>query len=166
MTDVEQKEKTTRLIDGRLHSIHEIRDKAGELISHIATPLRVELKREDIAQLIAGAIMLGVPVALTEEVWVLGEMLPASRIWMIAVGSILINAFYVKMLFYRDNLAEYPFQFINRVLASYAAALLVALVLLTMFDMGPLQDPMLALRRAVIIAFPASFAAISVDYIR
>ena len=166
MASVKQEEKITRTINGRLHSIHEIRDRAGELISQIATPLRVELKLEDIAQLIAGAIMLGVPVALTEEVWVLGETLPASRIWMIAVGSILVNAFFVKMLFYRDNLAKYPIQFISRVLASYTAALLVALVLLAMFDMGPLQDPMLALRRAVIIAFPASFAAISVDYIR
>ena len=110
--------------------------------------------------------MLGVPVALTEEVWMLGETLPAGRIFMIFVVSFLINAFYVKMLFYRDNLSEYPLDFVKRVCAAYGVALLVALLLLTLFDMGPLEDPILALRRAVIIAFPASFAAISVDYIR
>ena len=153
-------------INGRLHSIHDVRDAAGKLITQIASPLKVELKLEDVAQLIGGAFMLGVPVALTEEVWILGETLPAGRIFMIFVVSFLVNAFFVKMLFYRDNLAEYPLEFIKRVCAAYGVALLVALLLLTLFDMGPLEDPILALRRAVIIAFPASFAAISVDYIR
>ena len=70
------------------------------------------------------------------------------------------------MLFYRDNLGEYWVDFLKRVFAAYTVALLVSLSLLALFDMGPLEDPVLALRRAVIIAFPASFAAITVDYIR
>jgi uncharacterized membrane protein len=158
--------KFVREINGRLHSITEIRDKAGKLISHVASPLKVELKFEDVVQLIVGALVLGVPIALTEEVWDLGDTLPAGRLYLIAGLSLVINGFFVKMLFYRDNLAEYWVDFIKRVFTAYGIALLVALMLLGLFDMGLLEDPVLALRRAVIIAFPASFAATAVDFIR
>jgi uncharacterized membrane protein len=154
------------LVDGRLHTIEEIRDASGKLIANIASPLRVEVKWEDLVQLFAGALMLGAPVAFTEEVWVLGETLPPGRIVLIFFLSILINGFFVKMLFYRNNLSQYRVEFIKRVCAAYAVPLLVALLLLALIDQGPLDDPLLALRRAVIIAFPASFAAIALDYIR
>jgi uncharacterized membrane protein len=166
MTDEKIDKSNVHEIGGRLHSVEEIRDASGKVISNIATPLRSELKWEDIAQLIAGAFMLGAPVAFTEEVWILGEALPPERVILVFVLSILINGFFVKMMFYRDNLSEYRFEFILRVFASYAVALLVALLLLAIIDKGPLDDPLLALRRAVIIAFPACFAAVAVDYIR
>lgn len=153
-------------VDGRLHVVDEIRNAAGELITQIASPMRVELKFEDIVQLIVGSLMLGVPVALSEEAWNLGATLPASRIYMIAGFTIMLNAFFIKMLFYRDNLPEYRLDFIKRVCAAYIVALLMALLLLAMFDKGLLEDPILAMRRAVIIAFPASFAATTVDYMR
>ena len=155
-------------INGRLHSIDEIRSEAGELLSRVASPLRVEFKAEDIAQLIVGALMLGVPVALTEEVWNLGEVLSPQRILMIVAVSLAINAFFVKVLFYpkQTDLSEYRYQFITRVVAAYAIALLTALLLLDIIGMGLLVDPILAIKRAVIIALPASFAATAVDYIR
>lgn len=65
----------------------------------MASPLRVEFKLEDIAQLIVGALMLGVPVALTEEVWNLGEVLSPVRILMIVAVSLAVNSFFVKVLF-------------------------------------------------------------------
>jgi uncharacterized membrane protein len=167
VTDInKEKSSTVREIDGRLHSVHDVRDAAGKLITQIASPLKVELRLEDIAQLLGGAFMLGVPVSLTEEVWMLGETLPAGRILLILAVSLIFNALFVKMLFYRDNLTEYPADFFKRVCASYGIAFAVAMLLLTMIDMGPFDDPILALKRAVIIALPTSFAAISVDYIR
>jgi uncharacterized membrane protein len=155
-------------INGRLHSIDEIRSEAGELLSRVASPLRVEFKPEDIAQLIVGALMLGVPVALTEEVWNLGEVLSPQRILMIVAVSLAVNAFFVKVLFYpkQTDLSEYRYQFITRVVAAYAIALLTALLLLELIGMGLFIDPVLALKRAVIVALPASFAATVVDYIR
>jgi uncharacterized membrane protein len=155
-------------IDGRLHSIDEIRSEAGELLSRVASPLRVEFKPEDIAQLIVGALMLGVPVALTEEVWNLGEVLSPQRILMIVAVSLAVNAFFVKALFYpkKTDLSEYRYQFIMRVVTAYTIALLTALLLLELIGMGLFFDPVLALKRAVIVALPASFAATVVDYIR
>ena len=164
--DDNQKSQRIRRIDGRLHTIEEVRDEAGKLITQIASPLKVELCWGDIAQLIVGAFMLGVPVALTEEVWDLGASLPTYRIIGIAIMSVLVNAFFVKVLFYGDRWREFLGEFCKRVLASYGITLIVSLLLLEIIDMGLLADPALAIRRAVIIALPASFAATAVDYIR
>jgi len=154
-------------IDGRLHSIHEVRDNAGKLLSQLAKPLQVELHGDDIAQLVAGACALAIPVAFTEEVWVLGSTLSSGRILLTAVTSVLTLAFFVRSLFYPGkDLHEYRFEFVKRVVVSYLTTLAVAMVLLTLIEKGPFDDLQLALRRAALIAFPASFAATAVDYIK
>jgi uncharacterized membrane protein len=153
-------------VSGRLHAIEEVRDEVSKAITRIASPLQVELLREDLAQLFAGALMLGAPIALTEEVWTLGVTLSPGRILLIAVVSFLINSLLVKLLFYPDNLPDYRYEFFKRVIASYVIALTAALLLLVLFDKGLIDDPALALKRAVIIALPASFAATVVDSIR
>ena len=169
MSGDEERQITTRVErrDGRLHSIQEVRDNAGRLLSQLAEPLQVELHGNDIAQLVAGACALAIPIAFTEEVWVLGSTLPSGRILLIAVTSVLALAFFVRSLFYPGkNLYEYRFEFVKRVLASYLTTLAVAMILLILIDKGPFDDLQLALRRAVLIAFPASFAATAVDYIK
>jgi uncharacterized membrane protein len=153
--------------NGRLHSIQEVRDSAGELLSQVAKPLQVELHGNDIAQLIAGASALAIPIAFTEEVWALGSTLSRGRILLIALTSVLTLAFFVRSLFYPGkHLRDYRLEFIKRVVASYLTTLAVAMLLLILIDKGPFDDLALALRRAVLIAFPASFAATAVDYIK
>ena len=153
--------------DGRLHSIQEVSDNAGRVLSQVAKPLKVELHGDDIAQLIAGACALAIPMAFTEEVWALGSTLSSGRIVLIAVTSLLTLAFFVRSLFYPGkHLREYPLDFVKRLVTSYLLSLTVAMVLLILIDKGPLDDLQLALRRAVLIAFPASFAATAVDYIK
>jgi uncharacterized membrane protein len=155
-----------RRIGGRLHVIDEIRDEAGKAITRLASPLHVELRWQDLVQLFAGALMLATPIAVTEEVWDLGESLSAGNILLIAGLSFLVNAFFVKILFYPGDLPGYRFEYFKRIVASYSIALLTALLLLELFDKGLIDDPVVALKRAVIIALPASFAATAVDYIR
>jgi uncharacterized membrane protein len=151
-------------IEGRLHEIQEIRDSAGDVLSHRISPLQVELEWRDVVQLIVGALLLGVPVALTEEVWVLGETLAAGRIVAIALTSISTLALFVAVLLFRNGKwREYPLEFATRVTVAYLCTLLIALILLSLIGKGPLNDPTLALKRAVIIALPASFAATAVD---
>jgi uncharacterized membrane protein len=166
MESENDKARAVRRIGGRLHVIDEIRDEAGKAITRVASPLRVEFLWEDLAQLFTGALMLAAPIAFTEEVWDLGEVLSADRILLIAGLSFLINALFVKMLFYPDNLSEYRFEFFKRVVAGYFIAIAASLLLLALIDKGLIDDPVLALKRAVIIALPASFAATAVDYIR
>lgn len=151
-------------IDGHLNEIREIRDSTGGVISQMVAPLHVELKWSDVAQLVVGALLLGVPVALTEEVWVLGETLAAGRIVVIALASITTLALFVGvLLFPNGKWREYPLQFTLRVTVAYLCTLLIALILLGLIGKGPISDPVLALKRAVIIALPASFAATAID---
>jgi uncharacterized membrane protein len=82
--------------DGRLHSIHEVRDKAGQIVSQLATPLKVELHGEDVAQIVAGACVMAIPIAFTEEVWTLGSTLSSGRIALVAIVSLLTLAFFVS----------------------------------------------------------------------
>ena len=169
MTSVDERTVSTRVErrDGRLHSIHEVRDNAGRVVSQLAKPMQVELHGNDIAQLVAGACALAIPIAYTEEVWGLGSTLSSGRIVLVALATVLSLAFFVRSLFYPGkNLHRYRFEFIKRVIASYLTTLAVAMVLLILIDKGPFDDLQLAFRRAVLIAFPASFAATAVDYIK
>lgn len=169
MTSDDQRQIATRVErrNGRLHAIEEVRDGAGKLLSQLAKPLQVEFHGNDIAQLVAGASAIAIPIAFTEEVWVLGSTLSGGRIVLIAVTSVLALAFFVRSLFYPGrDLHQYRFEFVKRVIASYLTTLAVAMVLLILIEKGPFDDLPLAFRRAVLIAFPASFAATAVDYIK
>lgn len=166
MADAWKERREIQRVGDRLHTVTEVTDENGRVIDRVSTPLRVEFKLEDVAQLLTGALMLAVPVALTEEVWVLGEELPAIRIYLIAGLSLAVNAFFVKMLFYPGELWVFRTEFFKRVFVGYAIAFAAALIMLSLVDKGPIYDPILAMRRAVIIALPASFAATAMDYIR
>ena len=66
-------------IDGRLHLVHHVHEEEGNLITTVTGPLKVEFRLEDLGQLLAGACVMALPVALTEEVWNLGETLSFGR---------------------------------------------------------------------------------------
>ncbi len=152
---------------GRLHSIQEVKDMAGRVVSHIETPLRVELMGEDVTQIVAGACVMAIPVALSEEVWTLGSELSNGRIMLIVLVTLLTLGFFVRSLFYPGKqLREYRAEFFKRVIIAYLVTFIVAMVLLILIDKGPLDDFLLAVKRAVIITFPASFSATMVDYIK
>jgi len=61
---------------------------------------------------------------------------------------------------------EYRSEIVKRMVVSYLTTLAVAMVLLILIETSPFDDLQLAFRRAVLIAFPASFAATAVDYIK
>lgn len=123
-----------------------------------------ELRVRDMAELLAGAVVMAFPVAVTEEVWDLGEELSLLRIGFIALASILSIALLVWVLFQRAHSPEDRQDFLRRVLAAYGLALLVAAMILLAVDrLELLTDPLVGLKRAVLVAVPASFAATAVD---
>jgi uncharacterized membrane protein len=127
--------------------------------------LRVEFNLEDVGQLIAGAFVMALPLALAEEVWDLGASLSTTRIMMIFLLSVITLAIFVWALFYGNHAAEYKGHFLRRVVTAYLVTFLVSLILLMLFDKAPLDDPGLAINRAIIVAFPVAFAATAVDFI-
>ena len=51
-----------------------IADKKGKVLHHFIIPFMVELRFRDVMQIIVGASILAIPVAFTEEAWVLGNV--------------------------------------------------------------------------------------------
>jgi len=95
-------------IDGRLHFIHHIRDDQGNVITTVNGPLKVEFRLADFGQLVAGACVMALPVALTEEVWDLGETLSLGRTMAILIVSVLTLASFVWGLSYGTRITQYP----------------------------------------------------------
>lgn len=156
----------TRQISGRLHVVEELRDKAGNLVSTVTRPLKVDFQLTDFVQLIAGATVMALPVALTEEVWDLAaELSPGRSLLILAISLATLSAF-IWALFYGKHLPDYPKEFVTRCVSAYRVTFLVSLLLLALFDKAPLDDLGLAFKRAVLVAFPASFAATAVDFMK
>jgi uncharacterized membrane protein len=153
-------------VSGRLHRVQPILDAAGKVIHYAVSPLRVELKRRDITQIIAGASILAVPVAFTQETWDLGQSLPLLNIVFLTIISLAFISAYVFFNFYRDLFDQYFTQFIKRVLAIYFISLFIVGVLLTIIQVAPWADDfLLALKRTIIVGFPASMSAAISDSI-
>jgi uncharacterized membrane protein len=153
-------------IDGRLHWVHHIRDEQGNIVTTVTGPLKVEFRLEDFAQLLAGACVLALPVALTEEVWKLGQTLSIWRTLAVLALSLATLAGFVWGLFYGRRFKEYRGHFFKRVLSAYMVTFLVALLILILFDKAPPDHLGVTLTRTIIVAFPSAFAATAVDFMK
>ncbi len=157
---------SVRRIDGRLLSVRELKDASGKIIGTVTKQLKVEFKMDDVFQLVVGALVMAIPIAYAEEVWVLGETLTAGRIFLVSAASVVTLAVFVWSLFYDRHIGEYKADFAKRVMVAYLVTLGIALGVLLLIDKAPIDDLSLVMRRAVLVAFPAAFAAAAVDYIK
>lgn len=162
------KEKfSVKRIGGHLHKIIPISDRTGEIINHVISPLMVELRLHDIMQIIVGAATLAIPVAFTEEVWNLGERLPLENVLLLSFMSFTFIALFVYYSFYRNHLKGNVFEYLKRVMATYFLSLLVVAIVLTIIEKCPWGiNNILAIKRIIIVAFPASMASALSDSIK
>ncbi len=158
---------TIKRIGGYLHKIVPIADKEGKVLHHAIIPFMVELRLRDVMQIIVGASILAIPVAFTEEVWVLGEHLSSNRVLILTMLSLFFIATFVYFNFYRYHFMEHVSEYIKRVFATYILSLLVVAVLLTIIEKCPWGiNNLLAIKRIIIVAFPASMSASLSDTIK
>lgn len=163
----EVKQSTTKRIGGYLHKVVPIADKSGEIISYALKPLMVEFKPRDIIQVAVGSAMLAIPVSLTEEAWNLGESLPNLNIGLISFISLLLIGLFVFFNFYRHNIKGHYWEFVKRTLGTYLISLAVVALILTILEKCPWGvDNALAVRRMVIVAFPAAMSGTLSDMIK
>lgn len=157
-----------RLGRGRyLHSIIPILDSSGKIVHRVVKPLMVELRMRDIVQILVGASILAIPVGFTEETWNLGERLPPMNVLLLAATSICFIALFVYMNFYRFYLRGHVFEYVKRIVAIYTLSLIVVAALMTMIQQCPWGvDNVLAIKRIVIVAFPASMSATVTDALK
>jgi|GEM_PF-3017352 len=127
----------------------------------------VEFGLLDLAEIVIGATVLAIPVAYTEEVWILGEEISNLKASMVFVVSLLFTAAFTYAVFYRDHFKGYGDEFVKRLLSGYLVTLTIAALILFLVDKLPLfDDPGVALRRMILVAFPATFSATVVDSLK
>ena len=160
MNEQHTEQYSVRRVGALLHKVYPIRDSAGKVIQYVAKPLKVELRRRDLAQILVGASILAIPVGFTEEVWVLGSELPSWNVLILGLISVIFIALYVYFTFYRDMFREYQFEYLKRVFAIYILTFTIVGILLTIIGAAPWAvETEVAIKRSVIVAFPASMSA-------
>ena len=153
--------------NGNLHRIIPIVDKSGKVVQRVVKPLMVEFRTRDALQTVVGASILAIPAAYTEEAWNLGRDLPLLNIAGIAAISLLFITMFVYFNFYKGYLREYLGQYFTRVISTYLVALVVVAALLTLVAKCPWGvDNALAIKRIIVVAFPASMSATVTDALK
>ena len=75
--------------------------------------------------------------------------------------------FCAHLLFiYGKRIGQYQGHFFKRAVSAYLVTFCVALLLLILFDKAPLHDLKVTLTRTILVAFPSSFAATAVDFVK
>lgn len=123
-----------------------------------------KLDLEDISQLIIGASVLSVPIAFTEEAWNLSRTLPAINLFVVVLLSLLFIGIYAFKGIYDGKVKNRIPTYILRVIFDYGITLCVVIIVLFALNKFPiLSDSIIAIKRVIIISFPASMGAIVVD---
>lgn len=154
-------------VNGYLKEVITFFDDSGKPISHVMNPLMVELKPRDIAQLFVGALLIASPLCFTEEIWNLSITLPDINFVYIMITSLFAVLMFVYYNFYRFKLKGNVIEFIKRIIAIYFISILSVSLVLFLIDKFPIiEDPILAIKRLVLIGFPAIFGATITDYLK
>ena len=119
---------------------------------------------EDLSQLIIGASVLCVPIAFTEEAWNLSRTIPVFNLVIIILLTLLFIGIYAFKGIFQGQVKNRKATFVKRVLIDYAVTLVVVVIVLLALNKFPVYDePLIALKRTILISFPASMGAIVVD---
>ena len=125
---------------------------------------KARFRFKNIVQVIVGATILAIPVGLTEETWKLGEVLPLRNIIILLAISIAFISIFAYRNYKRRVVTIYWNDFFKRVITTYVISLIIVATLLTLIEKAPWNtDWILAFKRVVIVAFPASMSAAIAD---
>lgn len=126
--------------------------------------MRLNFNHEDAAQVGIGAFALAVPISFSEEAWRLSQTLPLANIALLFILSIIFLAFFAYQNVFQGDIQYRIPVFILRIIIAYlVAGLVVALVLIALDKLPLFSEPIVAIKRLVIITMPASMGAIIVD---
>ena len=122
------------------------------------------LRMRDLTEIIVGACVLAFPVAVTEEVWTISESLPLGRVLYLSSSSLLFIGLFSYHRYFSGQLRGNVGRLVIRVLAIYFVTLASsATILLALNHLTTVETVSIAIKRVVIVSFPASFAATVVD---
>jgi len=117
----------------------------------------------DFVEIALGGSIMAFPTAATEEIWNLSAELSLMRVLFFSVASLLVLAVLIYAL-HGHGLDTSRKAFIQRVASTYVVTLVIAALLL--YALGRIDfvnEPLTGLKRMILVAFPASYAATVVD---
>jgi len=107
---------------------------------------------------------LSVPVAFSEESWNLGRTLPSPNVVLLVVLSLLFINLYSFLSIFQGKVRHRLTTFLSRTVVDYCVTLAVVMIVLVALNHLPLiAEPVVAIKRIFILAFPASMGAVVVD---
>ena len=119
---------------------------------------------EDASQIFVGAFALAVPISFSEEAWRLGETLPTYNLLMLFTLSVVFLTLYTYESVFQKAIQTRKMVFIARIIIAYLMTAMVVALILFCLDKLPLwSDPLVSLKRIIVISMPASMGAIIVD---
>lgn len=128
------------------------------------TGKKLRFNLEDASQVAIGAFSMAVPVSFSEEAWQLGESLPLSNLLLLFIISVFFLGFFALQSVFQGNIRYRLAVYFWRITIAYLLAAFIVLLVLWSLDKFPLMtDPMVALKRLIVITMPASMGAIIVD---
>jgi uncharacterized membrane protein len=126
--------------------------------------MKLRIHTEDIIQIAIGAFALAVPISFTEEAWKMSITLPFYNLLLVFVLSVTFLGTYAYYSVFQEQVSKRYDIFILRIFIAYfISALVVALVLLALNKLPVIDEPIIALKRLILITMPASMGAIVVD---
>ena len=137
------------------------------LLNKLSDRIKVEFTAKDMMQVLVGASILAIPVALTEETWRLGQILPLQNIFALMSLSFIFISIFTYFHYYTDKLHNYMGFYISRVISTYVLSFLIVAILLTVIQKTPwTTDFLVAFKRTVIVSFPASLSGAIADTLK
>ncbi len=126
--------------------------------------MSLSFNSEDAGQIFVGAFALAVPISFSEEAWRLSETLPLINLCLLITLSLIFLGLFSYQGVFQKEVSSRQWVFISRIIIAYLmAALVVALVLFSLNKLPLLSDPVIAIKRIIVITMPASMGAIIVD---
>ena len=119
---------------------------------------------EDAGQVMIGAFALAVPISFSEEAWRMGHLLPFANLGLLMMMSILFLSLYTYQSVFQGDIRGRRLVYVARILIAYVlTAFVVSLILLALDKFPIATEPLVAIKRLIIISMPASMGAIIVD---
>lgn len=126
--------------------------------------IKLYFNSEDASQIAIGAFAMAMPIAFTQEAWVMAETLPLGNVFLLCTLSLIFLSHYTYFSLFQSNIKQRVASYIIRIFIAYLITLIVVLMILIALNKFPfISDPILSVKRLFIIAMPASLGAIIVD---
>jgi len=141
--------------------------KGEGVIQTLVKPIIPEFKLKDVLQIIIGASILAVPIGFTQETWDLGITMPLLNVLGLLALSVVFISLFTYYQYHHKREGQHTHLLVKTIVGTYALSFVAVALILGLIQKTPWNiDALLAFKRIVIVAFPASMSAAIADTLK